>query len=172
MRSGSIVICMTFLFTMFITRYRIQKPLLPLLLIVLACLPSVLFERSLIARRDVALAKVGETARAVNSHPLWHTLYIGLGFIPNSEVPEYRDGVAGDKVRSIDPTAAYTSAKYQAILRSELWSIVKRRPMLVIGILAAKAGIVDPLGVDLVISCPAAYFCRTGRLCGLMLPLF
>ena len=141
-RSGCIVICMTFLFTMFITRYRIQRPLLPLLFIILACLPSVLFERSLIARRDVALAKVGETARAVNSHPLWHTLYIGLGFIPNSEVPEYRDGVAGDKVRSIDPTVAYTSAKYQAILRSELWSIVKRRPMLVIGILTAKAVIV------------------------------
>jgi len=141
-RSGSIVICMTFLLTMFAIRYRIQKPLLPLLLIVLAYVPSALFERSLIARRDAALAKVGETATAVNSHPLWHTLYIGLGFIPNSEVPEYRDGVAGDKVRSIDPSVAYTSAKYQAILRGELWRLVKRRPMLVIGILAAKAGIV------------------------------
>jgi hypothetical protein len=141
-RSGSIVICMTFLLTMFITRYRIQKPFLPILLIILACVPSLLFERSQIARRDTALAKVGETARSVNSHPLWHTIYIGLGFISNSEVPEYRDGVAGAKVQSIDPTVAYTSAKYQAILRHELWSIVKRKPMLVIGILAAKAGIV------------------------------
>lgn len=141
-RSGSIVICMTFLLTVFTTRYRIQKSLLPLTFIILACIPSVLFERSLIARRDVAIAKVGETAKAVNSHALWHTLYIGLGFIPNSEVPEYRDGVAGDKVRSIDPTVAYTSAKYESILRGELWGIVKRRPILVIGIFAAKAGIV------------------------------
>lgn len=141
-RSGSIVICMTFLVTMFATRFRIQKSLLPLLFIVLACVPSVLLGRSLIARRDVALAKVGETAKAVNSHALWHTLYIGLGFIPNSEVPEYRDDVAESKVRSIDPTAAYTSARYQAILRGELWGIVKRRPMLVIGVFAAKAGIV------------------------------
>jgi hypothetical protein len=141
-RSGSIVICLTFLLTMFAVRYRTQKPLLPLLLIILAYLPSALFERSLMARRDAALAKVGETARAVNSHPLWHTLYIGLGFIPNSEVPEYRDGVAGDKVRSIDPSVAYTSAKYQAILRGELWRLLKRRPMLVVGIVAAKVGIV------------------------------
>ena len=140
-RSGSIVICMTFLVTMFTIRYRIQRPLLPLLLFVLACVPPILFERSLIAGRDVALAKVGETATAVNSHALWHTLYIGLGFIPNSEVPEYSDGVASEKVRSIDPTVAYTSPKYEAILRGELWSIVKRRPMLVIGIIAAKAGI-------------------------------
>jgi hypothetical protein len=141
-RSGSIVICMTFLLTMFATRYRIQRPLLPLLFIILACVPSVLFGRSLIARRDLALAKVGETAKAVNSHALWHTIYIGVGFIPNSEVPEYRDGVAADKVRSIDPTVAYASAKYQAILRGELWGIVKRKPILVIGIFAAKAGIV------------------------------
>jgi hypothetical protein len=142
LRSGSIVICMTFVLTMFITRYRIHKPLFPLLLIVLSCIPSILLERSLINRRDVALAKVGETATSVNSHAFWHTLYIGLGFIPNSEVPEYRDGVADAKVRSIDPTVAYTSAKYQAILRRELWNIVKRRPMLVISILAAKVGII------------------------------
>jgi hypothetical protein len=141
-RSGSIVICMTFLLTMFIIWYRVQKPLLPLLLIILACVPSLLFERSLITRRDAALAKVGETAKAVNSHALWHTIYIGLGFIPNSEVSEYRDGVAAEKVRSIDPTVAYTSARYQAILRSELWRIVKHRPMLVVGIFAAKAAIV------------------------------
>jgi hypothetical protein len=141
-RSGSIVICATFLLTMFATRYRLQKPLLPLLLVILACVPSALFERSMIARRDTALATVGESATAVNSHPFWHTLYIGLGFIPNSEVSEYSDGVAGEKVRSIDPTAAYTSAKYQAILKRELWGIVKRRPMLVIEIVAAKAAII------------------------------
>jgi hypothetical protein len=141
-RSGTIIICMTFLLTMFVARYRVQKPLLPLLLVILACIPSVLFERSMIARRDKALAKVGAAATAVNSHPFWHTLYIGLGFIPNSEVPEYRDGVAGEKVRSIDPTVPYASAKYQAILRRELWSIVRRRPMLVIRIFAAKAAII------------------------------
>jgi hypothetical protein len=141
-RSGSIVICMTFLLTMFTTQYRIKKFRLALPFILLACVPSVLFERSQIARRDEALAKVGETAKAVNSHALWHTIYIGLGFIPNSEVPEYRDEVAGNKVRSIDPTVAYTSAKYQAILRSELWGILKRRPIMVVGIFAAKAGIV------------------------------
>lgn len=148
-RSGSIVICVTFLLTMFVTRFRIQKPLVPILLIVLACVPSLLYERSLIARRDAALAKVGQTPTAVNSHALWHTVYIGLGFIPNSEVSEYRDGVAGEKVRSIDPTAAYASAKYEAILRRELWGIVKRRPWLVIQSVAAKAAIVIVLALIL-----------------------
>ena len=141
-RSGSMVICLTFLLTMFAVRYRVQRPFLPILLIVLACVPSLLFQRHLIARRDNALAKLGESARVENSHAFWHTLYIGLGFIPNSEVSGYRDEVAAEKVRSIDPTVAYLSAKYQAILRRELWGIVRRRPMLVIGIVAAKVGIV------------------------------
>jgi hypothetical protein len=141
-RSGSLIIGLTFLLTMFATRYRIQSPFLPILLIILACVPSVLSERSMIARRNTALAKVGETALGVNSHPIWHTIYIGLGYIPNSEVPEYKDGVGREKVRSIDPTVAYTSARYQAILRQELWGIVQRRPMLVIRILAAKAAII------------------------------
>lgn len=148
-RSGTIAICMAFLLTMFVARYRIQKPFLPILLVVLACVPSALIERSLIVRRDVALARAGETATSGNSHPLWHTVYIGLGFIPNSEVSEYRDGVAGDKVRSIDPTVAYTSAKYEAILRHEVWNLLKRRPLLVIGILGAKAVIVTLLALIL-----------------------
>jgi hypothetical protein len=148
-RAGTIVICLTFLITMFLVRYRIQSPFVPFLLFVLACVPAVLFERSLIARRDTALANVGEAATAQNSRPLWHTVYIGLGFIPNSEVPEYRDEVARDKVRSIDPTVAYTSTQYEAILRHEVWSILKRKPMLVMGNLAAKAGITAILALIL-----------------------
>jgi len=148
-RSGSLVICMAFLLVMFVSRYRVQNPVLPILLMAFSCVPSFIFEQSLVARRDHALTRANEPARAVNSHPFWHTLYIGLGFIPNSEVPEYRDEVARDKVRSIDPTAAYTSAKYQAILRRELWDLLKRRPLLVIGIFAAKLGIVALLALIL-----------------------
>jgi hypothetical protein len=161
MRTGTLVICMTFLLTMFVARYRIQNPFLPILLIVLACVPSVLFERSLIARRDTALAKFGATATSVNGRALWHTAYIGLGFIPNSEVSEYRDGVAEEKVRSIDPTVAYTSTKYEAILRREMWSIVKRRPMLVIRVLAVKMGIVILLA--LILLYPARRLMFAGR---------
>ena len=141
-RVGTMPICMTFLIAMFFIRRHIQRPFVPCLLLILACIPSVVFERSLIARRDAALAKVGETATAPDSHVLWHTLYIGLGFIPNSEVSEYRDAVAGDKARSIDPTATYASARYETIIKDEVWSIVKRKPMLVIGLLTVKASIV------------------------------
>jgi hypothetical protein len=145
LRAGTIPICMTFLIAMFFIRRRIQRPFVPYLLLILACTPSVIFERSLTARRDAALARIGQSATSPNSHLLWHTVYIGLGFIPNSEVSEYRDGVAGDKVRSIDPTATYASTRYEAIIKNEVWGLAKRKPLLVIGIIAAKAGIVTCL---------------------------
>ena len=148
-RAGTMSICMTLLITMFVFRRCIQSPFIPCLLMILALLPSVIFEQSLIARRDAALARAGGSAIAQDSHLLWHTVYIGLGFIHNSEVSEYLDAVAADKVRAIDPTAVYTSPKYELILRHEVWSIIKRKPMLVAGIVAAKAGIVTLLGMIL-----------------------
>ena len=115
-----------------------------------ACHPRVSpihdLERRVIARRDAVLASLGETATVVNSHPLWHSIYIGLAFIHNSEVPEYNDAVAMDKAQSIDPMVRYGSAKYEGILRSEVLNLAKRRPMLLIENLAAKAGIVILLG--------------------------
>jgi hypothetical protein len=140
-RTGTTLICMVFLITLFIGRDGVRKACLPLLLIFLACVPSILIERHLIARRDSVLASDGEAASAVSSHPLWHSIYIGLAFIPNSQVPEYNDAVAMDKVRSIDPSAAYTSDKYELILRHEVLNLARHRPMLLIENVAAKAGL-------------------------------
>ena len=148
-RSGATLICLVFLITLFTGRCRVQQMVLSCLLVVLACVPSMIFERYLITRRDATLARFGEDATAVNSHPLWHSMYIGLGFIPNSEVPEYNDAVAIDKVRSIDPTAPYTSVKYELILRREMLNLARHRPLLLIENLAAKTGFVALLALIL-----------------------
>jgi hypothetical protein len=141
-RIGTIPICMVFLVTLFTGRCRIQQMLLPVLLIVLACLPSMIVERHLIARRDALLASLGGTATAVNKHPVWHSIYTGLGFVPNSEVRAVSDSVGMEKVRSIDPTVRYTSPEYEAILRREVLRLAKQKPMLLVENLAAKTGIV------------------------------
>jgi hypothetical protein len=141
-RSGTTLICMTFLVALFVARWRVQKIFLPLLLILLASLPSIIFERYVIARRDATLVSLGETATAVNSHPLWHSIYIGLGFVRNSAVPAYNDAVAMDKAQSIDPAVKYGSREYEDILRGEVLNLARNRPMLLIENLATKAGIV------------------------------
>jgi hypothetical protein len=141
-RIGTTPICMAFLVTLFIGRCRVPKVFLPLLLILLACIPCMLIERRLIDRRDTLLASLGETATAVNNHPIWHAIYAGLGFVPNSEVRGFNDTFAMEKVRSIDPTALYTSPQYEAILRREVLRIAEHKPELLIENLAAKTGIV------------------------------
>ena len=140
-RSGTILICMAFLITAFIGRYRLQKIFLPLLLILLGCVAPMLFMRHVLARRDQLLVALGDTTTTRNSHLLWHTIYIGLGFIPNSVVPEYKDAVAVDKVRSIDPRVPFGSEEYEIILKHEVWNIAKQRPMLLLENLAVKLGV-------------------------------
>jgi hypothetical protein len=141
-RIGTTPICMVFLVTLFIGRCRVHQFFLPLLFILLACLPSMLVERHMIARRDALLTSLGGTATTVNKHPIWHAIYTGLGFVPNSEVRAFSDSVAMEKVRSIDPTVPYTSPQYEAILRREVLRLAKQKPMLLIENLAAKTGIV------------------------------
>jgi hypothetical protein len=140
-RSGTTLICMAFLITLFICRYRLQKILLPLMLIILGCVVPMLFIRGLLARRDQLLATLGDTTTTRNSHLLWHTIYIGLGFIPNSVVPEYKDRVAVEKVRSIDPRVPFGSEEYERILKHEVWNLAKQRPLLLLENLAAKVGV-------------------------------
>jgi hypothetical protein len=141
-RIGTTSICLVFLITLFTGLRRVHNMFLPLLLILVACVPCMLIERHLIARRDTLLASLGETATAVNTHPIWHAIYTGLGFVPNSEVRDFNDTNALEKARSIDPTVPYTSPKYEAILRRELLRLAEHQPMLLIENLAAKAGIV------------------------------
>jgi hypothetical protein len=141
-RIGTTSICMAFLVTLFLGRCRVPKLFLPLLLVLLACVPCMLVERHLIDRRDRLLASLGETATAVNNHPIWHNIYTGLGFVPNSEVGAFNDTFAMEKVRSIDPSALYTSPQYESILRREVLRIAVHKPELLIENLAAKTGIV------------------------------
>jgi hypothetical protein len=141
-RIGTTPICLLFLITLFIGFHRIHTMFLPLLLVILACLPCLLIERHLIARRDTLLASLGETSTAVNNHPIWHAIYTGLGFIPNSEVRGFDDSNALAKVQSIDPTVPYTSPEYEAILRREVLRLAEQQPMLLIQNLAAKTVIV------------------------------
>ena len=157
-RIGTSLICMAFLITFFVLRWRVQRIVLPLLLILLACFPSVLFERSLITRRDALLEGLGEKVTVDNTHTIWHSIYIGLAFISNAEVPEYNDTIGMDRVQAIDPTARYTSARYDAILRHEVLTLAEHRPLLLIENLAAKAGIVLLLVLALLFPARRAFF--------------
>ena len=96
-RIGTTAICLVFLATLFVIRCGVRGSLVPLLLVLFACMPCMLMEHHLTAKRDALLKGFGERATAVNSHPIWHAIYTGLGFVPNKEVRGFNDVAARTK---------------------------------------------------------------------------
>lgn len=77
-------------------------------------------------QRDGYLQKLGKknlTGSII--HPKWHSIYIGLGYLPNSYGIEYSDTIAADKVKSIQPQAFYCSTEYENVLRTECFKLLK-----------------------------------------------
>jgi hypothetical protein len=100
-------------------------------------------------------------------HPLWHTVYIGLGVIPNRYGIYYSDSVAAAYVHKIDPTAQYLSPRYEAILRKRVIKIAETDPGFVARAEEYKAEVELGAGLTwfaaLIVLLPAALLMRAGR---------
>lgn len=95
---------------------------------------------TLLSRRDafLAAAEPGYT-NTVDHHSIWHSLYIGLGYLPNNPyVAGYRDEVAAEAVYRISPTTQALSPEYERILRSETLRIAREHPKFIAATLFAK----------------------------------
>jgi hypothetical protein len=77
----------------------------------------------------------------LSHHLLWHTAYVGLGFLTNPYVSAWRDSVAVDYVQSVDPATIYGADVYEAILRVRVGEIVRRDYRFIFYTIAAKAGV-------------------------------
>lgn len=71
-------------------------------------------------------------------HPIWHNIYIGLGYIPNPYGITWSDTVAADAVYRVDPHAGYLSPTYGTILRQLVLHIVISNPAFIVRELAVK----------------------------------
>jgi hypothetical protein len=81
-----------------------------------------------------------ESARG---HVFWHAIYLGLSYVKNSEVPEYRDEFAFAKVRALRPEAADYSPEYEQVLMREIFKLAKRQPFLILANLFVKLVVVS-----------------------------
>ena len=77
----------------------------------------------------------------IRQHVLWHSVYIGFGYLNNDFGLTYHDQVAAAKVASIDPTVPYCSAEYERILKRATFQFVRAHPAFALDTLAAKAGV-------------------------------
>jgi hypothetical protein len=136
------------LFTLVVTAGLYQvKPAARILLVTLLLLSATgpeLLLRELYARRNVFLEhQPGAMLESGQGHPFWHSIYIGLSYVRNSDVPEYRDEVAIAKVRALRPEAVYLSPEYEQVLKREIFKLAKRRPFLILANLFVKLVVVS-----------------------------
>lgn len=75
-------------------------------------------------------------------HVIWHSVYIGLGYLQNDYGIRWNDSVAYEKVQSIAPGTSFGSPEYERILRTQVLSIVRQSPWFVFLTLASKVGVV------------------------------
>lgn len=113
--------------------------LLALSLLVIAALvaPAGL---SLVHRdRDAFLATVDSApSAAAGGHPIWHSIYIGLGYVANDHGIIYLDEVGFDFVKERDPEALSGSPESEAILRAEVLRLAAEDPAFIARGIGAK----------------------------------
>ncbi len=75
----------------------------------------------------------------INRHPLWHSVYIGLGYYPNPFGLRYSDTVGFEKVHSTDPTIGYLSPQYDQVLKNETIGFVLSHKLITAKMVFKKA---------------------------------
>jgi hypothetical protein len=96
------------------------------------------------AQRDAFLRRMpGAVTQSARGHVFWHSVYTGLSYVRNSEVPEYKDEVAFAKVRALKPELEDYSPEYEQTLKREIFVLAKRRPFLILANLFVKLVVVS-----------------------------
>jgi hypothetical protein len=79
------------------------------------------------------------SAAEPTSHPLWHSLYIGLGYTANRYGIHYLDSYAGAAAQEADPGVRYLSPAYASALHRQVDALIEHDPGFVVGAEAQKA---------------------------------
>ncbi len=118
----------------------VKRALLALLLMAGFMLPVSYFHK-LVTSRDAVLVKISPGYRPIVAHhPLWHTVYCGLGYLNNDYGLKMQDEFVEGVVLSIRPGVEFLSPEYESILRNEVFRFAKSHPRFIFESLAAKTG--------------------------------
>lgn len=112
---------------------KVSKAYCLSILILFSLLPYAHF-KFLENKRDQFLNKNIESV----SHPKWHSIYIGLGYLENKYGIQYDDSCAAAKAFSIKPKVVPCSDEYEQILKNECFLLAKTDPIFIIKTVFAK----------------------------------
>jgi hypothetical protein len=120
---------------------RFKKGLLAVTLVTGMTLP-LLYSTFPIHQRDRFLVRHQPGYRpSLNHHLLWHTAYVGLGYLTNPYVSAWQDSLAVSYVQGVDPATIYGGKEYETILRKRVEEIARYDPKFIFYTVTAKAGV-------------------------------
>ncbi len=132
-------IAITAAIVLLLRRMRWWLALASLILLAVAYMAIPLFVLDpLNAHRDSEIRGTPLSHEQLKSHPLWHTSYIGLGYLPNNYGIFYSDGVAAARVQREAPGTVYLSRRYASVLKKAYFDVVQDHPVEVVKQYAAK----------------------------------
>ncbi len=106
----------------------------------MAC-PKIYFQHLIKSRNQFLKENVAGYTPVPARHPLWHSVYLGLGFLNNEYVREGIDDYAFQKARSVKPEVILYSHEYESILRNEVFKIIKSHPYFFMRTIFTKLGV-------------------------------
>jgi hypothetical protein len=119
-----------------LTGFYAMKPaakIVVLAMLLVATAGTQMFLNGLYRQRSAFLGRQRDAAFELKQiHPFWHSVYIGLGYVKNSEIPAYSDSIAATKVQLLRPNTPYLSKEYEQVLKGETLDLARRRPWLIL----------------------------------------
>lgn len=119
----------------FVRRARLN---ILLLVAVGVLLTSLVLSRTVEASERFLAVEGVSSVEHVVGHPLWHTVYIGLGYLPNKHGIEYSDTIAAERVEALNPGTPYVSEEYERTLRNDVLRLAREDPLFVARVMLAK----------------------------------
>jgi hypothetical protein len=117
--------------------------------------------------RDQRLGVKAMPDDEMTQHPLWHTAYIGLGYLPNDNGISFKDGSSNARVQHDAPGTPYLSHHYETVIRTAYFSFVRAHPLEVLKQYGAKAVVAVAESrfylVLMLLTMPAMLLLGTGR---------
>ena len=103
---------------------------------------SVFFTLVLANRNSYLADRLPQYRYPPGHHLVWHTVYIGFGFLSNPYGIEYKDEVAYAAALAENPRAEFPYSEYDAALKKQVLRLVHSHPYFVARTIAAKFGVI------------------------------
>lgn len=119
----------------------VDKIIAAMIVLVGYCVPYLFFSHIYAQYGAYASTVFPTTQINLKQHVLWHTIYVGFGFLNNNLGIVWDDTCAAQTVHALAPHVAYTSQAYEDVLKCQVGDLIRYHYFFALQTLFAKLGV-------------------------------